>query len=68
MKRKELKALNESELKEKLDDLRKTLVKLNAQVATGTALKSPGEIKKIKRSIAQLLTLQNKKSEVAEKA
>lgn len=58
---KELCSLNENELKKKLDELRKELIKLNAQVATGTIPKSPGLIKNTKKGIAMILTLIRKR-------
>ena len=37
-------------------ELRKELVKLNAQVAMGTQIKSPGQISQVKRNIARIKT------------
>lgn len=74
MKFKEIKALETSEVKSKLTELRKELIKLNAQVATGTALKNPGQLKQTKKGIARILNLlHNKESkketvEVSKKA
>ena len=56
MKTKELKSKSKEELETQLMELRKELIKLNTQVATGTTVKSPGQIKKIKKNIARLLT------------
>ncbi len=61
MKIKELKSLSKQDRKSKLGDLRKELMKLNAQVSTGTTPKSPGKIREIKRSIAKILTLEKSK-------
>jgi len=47
--------------------LNKELIKLNAQVATGTRPENPGRIREIKRTIAKLLTKKNTK-EVPKKA
>jgi len=44
------------EMKTQLKELEKELIKLNTQVATGTTLKSPGQVRKTKRAIARLLT------------
>lgn len=57
MKIKELRKTAPEELDKKLGELRKDLVKLNAQVATGTGVKSPGQIRQIKRTIARILTI-----------
>ncbi|MBD3313923.1 50S ribosomal protein L29 [Candidatus Woesearchaeota archaeon] len=58
---KELRSLNEKELSKRLEDLRKELIKLNAQVATGTVPKSPGLIRNTKKSIAMIMTLLREK-------
>ncbi len=57
----EIKRTSKEDLEKKEFELRKELIKLNAQVATGTQLKSPGQIKQIKRNIARIATeLKNK--------
>jgi large subunit ribosomal protein L29 len=56
MKNKDIKSKSKEELESQLKELRKELIKLNTQVATGTTLKSPGQVKKIKKNIARLLT------------
>jgi large subunit ribosomal protein L29 len=58
---KEFRSLSENELKKRLGELRKELIKLNAQVATGTVPKSPGLIKDTKKGIAMILTLLREK-------
>jgi len=45
MKIKEIRALNKDSLDEKIAELKKDLIKLNSQVSTGTAPKSPGKIR-----------------------
>lgn len=68
MKRKELMDLDRSEYAAKLEEFRKELIKLNAQAATGTAMKNPGLLKQSKKNIARMLTLMNKaKMEVKKK-
>ncbi|MBI4143679.1 50S ribosomal protein L29 [Candidatus Woesearchaeota archaeon] len=57
MKKKELKAQQPNELKEKLAELKKMLVKENAQIAIGTLPKDPGKIKHAKRTIARIYTI-----------
>lgn len=54
MKHKELKGLAPQELKAKLAEVQKELLKLQAQVATGTALKNPGQVGATKKMIATL--------------
>ena len=49
--------LGKGELKAKLNEFQIELVKLNAQVATGTTLKRPSEVGEIKKNIARINTL-----------
>lgn len=70
MKAKEIRAMNKEELEKKLEELRKELIKINAQISTGTIPKSPGHVKQIKKNIAKILTIiheKNKNSEVDKK-
>ena len=65
MKTKELKAMSDKELKEKITQLRTELIKQYAQVSTGTIPKSPAKIKQARRNIAKIKTILNiKKTEV----
>ena len=59
MKYKELSGMGQKDLQEKLNELRMDLVKANAQVATGTPPKSPGQIKQTKKTIARIKQLLN---------
>lgn len=63
MKLKELKVMNEPDLEGKMAELKKELMKLNSQIAVGTALKSPGKVREIKRTIAKILTIKKGKEE-----
>lgn len=63
MKAKELRSLTKKDLETKLDELKKELVKSNAQIATGTVPKSPGQIKQMKKTIAKILTILKEKNE-----
>ena len=68
VKKSEMKSMGEAQLKAKLKDLEKELIKVNAQIATGTAPQNPGNIREIKKTIARILTrLNEKKKEVKEK-
>ena len=68
MKLKEIRVMSNKELNDKLADLRKDLIKLNAQVSTGTSPKSPGQIRQLKRTIAKILTInKSKRTEVKKK-
>ena len=57
MKKKEMKGKSEEELRKQLKEMKKELIKLNTQIATGTTLKSPGQVRKIKKNIARILTI-----------
>ena len=61
MRYKELEAMNEKDLDKKLEDVELELMKLNAQVATGTTPKSPGQIKQLKKTIAQIMMVRDQK-------
>ena len=50
------------DLKNKMIELKKELIKINAQVATGTTPKSPGKIRQMKRTIARILTIMSNKT------
>lgn len=56
IKKNELKQLTQVQIDGKIAELRKDLIKLNAQRAVGTTIESPGRIKLIKRTIARLIT------------
>ena len=62
IKKKEVRALNVEELKSRIEELRRELIKENAQVATGTIPKSPGLIKSHKKNVARMLTIIKEKS------
>ncbi len=57
MKFKEIKAMGEAQLKEKLSELKLALLKDNAQIATKTNPKNPGKIKVAKKDIARILSV-----------
>lgn len=59
--KKELKNMNKEDLKDKLQEIRKELIKENAQIAVGTTPKSPGQIKQMKKTVARIIQLLNKK-------
>ena len=63
MKAKELKAMNELDLESKSIELKKELMKVNSQIAIGTLPKSPGKVKEMKRTIAQILTIKKIKQQ-----
>ena len=56
-KSKMLAGLSKPELNSKLAELELELIKLNAQVATGSALKNPSQVGDVKKNIARVKTL-----------
>ncbi len=61
MKYKELKSKSKQELESQLSELEKELVNVRKDVARGTTLKNPHQVKNIKKNIARILTELNKK-------
>lgn len=61
MRVKELKAMSEPELENKIVELKKELMKINSQIAIGTVPKNPGRIKEMKRAVAKILTIKHEK-------
>lgn len=57
LKIKEIRSMSKEDLRNRLDELRKELIKLNAQIATGTTPKSPGQLKQVKKTVARILTV-----------
>ena len=60
MKRKELKTMPKAELENKLGELKRELMKQNAQIRIGTTPASPGKVGQIKKLIAKIHTQLNK--------
>ncbi len=58
MKYKELAGLTADQLEKKLQDAKLELIKLNSQIATGTNIKNPSQVKQFKKTIAKIKTLQ----------
>jgi len=61
MKFRELSKMTIEDREKKLEELQLELIKLNAQVATGTPPKNAGNIKRIKKDIARIMLLKNTK-------
>ena len=62
MKMNNLTSMNVEDLNAKVKELRKELIKHNAQIATGTTPKSPGQVRQTKKTIARILTVLKQKS------
>ena len=60
---KNLRTMGKQELKEKVLELKKELIKLNAQIATGTNPKSPRQARDIKKTVAKILTIEWERSQ-----
>lgn len=54
--------MNELELEGKASELKKELMKANSQIAIGTIPKSPGKIKEMKKTLAQIITLKKERT------
>ena len=62
---KDARKLSKKELRNKLEELQKELMKLKSQVASAATPENPGRIKEIKKSIARIMFITQK--EVSEK-
>ena len=58
----ELKNLGKAQLEERLAEVKKELLKVNAKIATKVVPDNPGSIKQLKKAIAKILTVKNQKS------
>ena len=61
MKHKAILALGQQEREQKLKDAQFELMKLRAQVATGTSPKKSKQIGELKKIVARIKTIQNQK-------
>lgn len=62
LKIKEIKGMSMNDLDVKEQELRKELIKLSAQRATGTIAKNPLQIRNVKKGIARIITTKKQKS------
>ena len=56
IKKSEFKQMNEPQMNGKLNELKKELMRYNAQISTGTIPENPGKIRLIKKTIARINT------------
>lgn len=63
---KDLRALPVTELQQKLNELRRELLKFNVQSSMGTNAAMSGKVRQTKKSIARLLTLLQEKEVLAQ--
>ena len=61
MKTKDLRLMDNPELEEKVVELKKELIKLNAQIATGSNPKSPKQARDIKKTVAKIFTIRSER-------
>lgn len=59
---KDLRSLSREERREKLQEFKKELLKLNVQVATGANTSNPSKLRQVKKNIARILTFENEES------
>ena len=59
--KKELKAMNVTDLNKHLDEMNRELLGLRSQVASGARLENPGRVSAVKRNKARIMTLLNQK-------
>tara|TARA_Y100000310_G_C20552540_1_gene748842 strand:- start:848 stop:1060 length:213 start_codon:yes stop_codon:yes gene_type:complete len=59
IRKNEMVKMDKKILNDKLRELNKELIKINAQIAMGTVPENPGKIKEIRRTIARIKTMQN---------
>jgi len=52
----DMKGMSNKDRISKIEELKRELIKENAQIATGTTPKSPGKVREIKKTIARLIT------------
>ena len=67
MKAKEIRGTDKSVINEKVTELKKELVKINAQIVIGTAIKNPGQVRELKKTLARIMTIQQEKSKTVKK-
>jgi len=61
IRKNEMVQMDEKTLNDKLRELSKELIKINAQIAMGTIPENPGKIKEIRRTLARIKTMQKTK-------
>jgi len=68
LKNSDLRKMNAQELQNKLVELKKDLIKINAQIAAGTVPENPGNVKNVKKTVARILTIMQEPKEGKKKA
>ena len=65
IKNNELRKMSIDQLGEKLIEIKKDLIKVNAQIATGTVPENPGNVKNLKKGVARIFTIMKEKQKGA---
>ncbi len=68
IRKSEIKQMNEVQIKNKLEELRKEMMKINTQLSTHTTPENPGRIRLVKKTIAKLLTKIHNQKKTEEKS
>ena len=63
-KSKAIRGMGNEQRIEKLKELRRELLKMNSQIAVGTAPESPGKVKQVKKEIARIITIMSEPVQV----
>ena len=58
----ELRQMDEKNLENKLEELKRELIKMNAKVAIGTSIENPSKIRELKKTIARILTISKERT------
>ena len=58
LRAKEIRKTGKKDIESKVSELKKELMKLKSQKASGTMPENPGRIKEIRRTIARILTIE----------
>ena len=58
---KEFRSLEPKEIKNRIKELKKELMKDNVHISSGTAAANPGKVRRTKKNIARLLTILRQK-------
>ncbi len=64
IKKNEFKKMTEPQLKEKLTELKKELMKINTQKSSGASLENPGKVKAIRKTIARIIMMLSEKTKL----
>ncbi|MDP3728813.1 MAG: 50S ribosomal protein L29 [bacterium] len=57
IKNKDIRKMSTQEQNNKLLELKKDLIKINAQIAAGTVPENPGNVKNVKKTVARIITI-----------